>query len=143
MPRLLSMRTDQSLCGCPAAIVAAKQRTIVENGALFAAHQRVRKTLHPRAVRLQSLLKNHDESTSTLRTSVGEFAFKTSRLGCQLELVVGRVRRALGFYHSSEAALHALKKRRTGFCTWDSLERGATARQIKTLGRGNKREKAL
>ncbi len=135
------MRTDLTIRGRPVTMVAAKERTIVENGALFVAHQRLRKTIRPNAVRLQSLLKNHDESTSTLRTSVGEFAFKTTGLGCQLELILGRVRRALGFYHSSEAVLHALKRGRTGFRAWDSLERVATARQINTLGRWNKTEK--
>ncbi len=91
--------------------------TITQSGALYALQHR-----HAKA----------GARVSTLRTSVGEFAFRTERSGCYLDLVVGNVRRVLGFYPTDEAALTAVKDRTTGFLTWDALERQNTEAQLRT-----------
>jgi hypothetical protein len=80
------------------------------------------------------------KTISTLRTSVGEFVFRQTPLGCHLELVVGDARWALGLYGTNEAAVRALKSGRTGFRTWDALGRRTAANQIGTLSRWNKGE---
>ena len=80
------------------------------------------------------------KTISALRTSVGEFVFRQTPVGCHLELVVGKARWPLGLYGTNEAALRALKNGRTGFRTWDALERKSAANQIDTLGRWNKGE---
>jgi hypothetical protein len=110
--------------------------TITQNGALFAMQ-------HPPVKRNYSqhhhrLMASPDKTISTLRTSVGEFAFRQTPLGCHLELSVGNVRWTLGLYGTNEAAVRALKNRRTGFRTWDALGRKTTANQIGTLSRWNK-----
>jgi hypothetical protein len=74
----------------------------------------------------------------TLRTSVGEFVFHQTPLGCHLELVVGNARLALGLYGTNEAAVRALKNGRTGFRTWDALDRRTAGNQIGTLSAGIK-----
>jgi hypothetical protein len=56
-----------------------------------------------------------NKAISTLRTSVGEFVFRQTPLGCYLELVVGNARWALGLFGTNEAAVRALKKRQDGF----------------------------
>jgi hypothetical protein len=80
------------------------------------------------------------KTISTLRTSVGEFVFRQTPLGCDLELVVGTARWALGLYGTNEAAVRALKNGSTGFRTWDALDRRTAANQIDTLSRWNKGE---
>ena len=50
------------------------------------------------------------------------------------------VRWALGLFGTNEAAVRALKNGRTGFRTWDALERKTAANQIGTLSRWNKGE---
>ena len=81
-----------------------------------------------------------NKTISTLRTSVGEFVFRQTPLGCHLELVVGNGRWPLGLYGTNEAAVRALKNGRTGFRTWDALGRKTAANQIGTLSRWNKGE---
>ena len=114
------------------------ERTITQNGALFAVqHRPVKRNYfqhhHPQ-------IASPDKTISTLRTSVGEFVFRQTRLGCYLELVVGNARWALGLYGTNEAAVGALKNGRTGFRTWDALERKTAANQIGTLSRWNRDE---
>jgi hypothetical protein len=81
-----------------------------------------------------------EPSITTFRTSVGEFVFRPTTLGCSLDLVVGNARWALGVYGTNEAAVRALKNGRTGFRTWDALGRKTAANQIGTLSRWNKGE---
>ena len=110
--------------------------TITQNGALFALQHRPAKRNyrhhHHRAI------ASPEKAISTLRTSVGEFVFRQTPLGCHLELVVGSVRWALGLYGTSEAAVRALKNGRTGFRTWNALGRKTAANQIGTLSRWDK-----
>ncbi len=112
--------------------------TITQNGALFAVQHRPAKRNyrhhHHRPIASPS------KAISTLRTSVGEFVFRHTSLGCHLELSVGNVRWALGLYGTNEAALRALKNGRTDFRTWDALERKTAASQLGTLSRLNKGE---
>jgi hypothetical protein len=111
--------------------------TITQNGALFAMQHRPAKRNYRHHHRL---IASSNKAISTLRTSVGEFVFRQTPLGCHLELSVGNVRWALGLYGTNEAALRALKNGRTGFRTWDTLERKVAADQIGTLSRWNKGE---
>jgi hypothetical protein len=112
--------------------------TITQNGALFAwQHKPGKRNYHQRCHRQ---IASFNKAISTLRTSVGEFVFRQTPLGCHLELSVGNVRWALGLYGTNEAALRALKNGRTGFRTWDTLERETAADQIGTLSRWNKGE---
>jgi hypothetical protein len=108
--------------------------TITQNGALFALQHRPAKRNYHRQI------ASPNKAISTLRTSVGEFVFRQTPLGCHLELSVGNVRWALGSYETNEAALRALKNGRTGFRTWDALERKTAANQIGTPSRWNKGE---
>jgi hypothetical protein len=112
--------------------------TITQNGALFAVQRRLAKGNY-RQHRHQQIA-SPSRTISTLRTSVGEFVFRQTPLGCHLELSVGNVHWALGLYGRNEAALRALKNGRTGFRTWDTLERKVAADQIGTLSRWNKGE---
>ncbi len=112
--------------------------TITQNGALFALQHRPAKRNYHQHCHRQIASPNN--AISTLRTSVGEFVFRQTPLGCHLELGVGNVRSVLGLYGTNEAALHALKNGRTGFRTWDALERKTAANQIGTLSRWNKGE---
>jgi hypothetical protein len=111
--------------------------TITQNGALFAMQHTAKKNYRQHHRRR---IASPNKTISTLRTSVGEFVFRQTVLGCHLELSVGNVRWALGLYGTNEAALRALKSRRTGFRTWDALERKTAANQIGTLSRWNKSE---
>jgi hypothetical protein len=112
--------------------------TITQNGALFAVqHRPARKNYRQQHHRH---IATPNKTMSTLRTSVGEFVFRQTPLGCHLELVVGNARWALGLYGTNEAAVCALKNGRTGFRTWDALDRGTAANQIGTLSRWNKCE---
>ena len=77
---------------------------------------------------------------STLRTSVGEFVFRQTPLGCHLELVVGNARWALGLYGTELRSIRALENGTTGFRMWDALERRTAGNQIGTLSRWNKGE---
>jgi hypothetical protein len=112
--------------------------TITQNGALFSVQHRAvnRNYFQPDHRQIASASK----TISTLRTSVGEFVFRQTPLGCHLELSVGNARWALGLYGTNEAALRALKNGRTGFRTWDALGRKTAANQIGTLSRWNKGE---
>ena len=114
------------------------EQTITQNGALFAVqHRAVKRNYFQHHLRQ---IARPNKAISTLRTSVGEFVFRQTPLGCHLELVVGDVRWALGLYGTNEAAVRALKNGRTGFCTWDALGRKTAANQIFTLSRWNKAE---
>ena len=110
---------------------------ITQNGALFGMQHRPAKGI-PSIITNASQALN--KTSSTLRTSVGEFVFRQTPIGCHLELVVGNARWALGLYGTNEAALRALKNGRIGFRTWDALERKTAANQIDTLSRWNKGE---
>jgi hypothetical protein len=112
--------------------------TITQNGALFAAQRSPAKRNYFQHHHRQIASPNN--TISTLRTSVGEFVFRQTPLGCCLELVVGNVRWALGLFGTNEAAVRALKNGRTGFRTWDALGRKTAANQIGTLSRWNKGE---
>ena len=112
--------------------------TITQNGALFPVqHRRIKRNYFQHHHRQ---IASPNKTISTLRTSVGEFVFRQTPLGCHLELVVGDVRWALGSYGTNEAAVRALKNGRTGFRTWDALGRKTAANQIGTLSRWNKGE---
>ena len=113
--------------------------TITQNGALFALQHRPAKRNYRQHYHRQ--IASSNKAISTLRTSVGEFVFRQTPLGCHLELSVGNVHWALGLFGTDEAALSALKNGRTGFRTWDALERRTAANQIGTLSRWNKSER--
>jgi hypothetical protein len=112
--------------------------TTTRNGVLFAVQRRPikRNYLQHRLRQIASANK----TISSLRTSVGEFVFRQTPLGCYLELVVGSARWALGLYGTNEAAVRAVKNGRTGFRAWDALERKTAVNQISTLSRWNKRD---
>jgi hypothetical protein len=115
--------------------------TITQNGALFALqHRPVKRNYFQHQHRL---IASPNKTISTLRTSVGEFVFRQTLLGCHLEVSVGNVRWALGLYRTNEAAVRALKNGTTGFRTWDALERKTAANQIGTVSRWNKDEETL
>jgi hypothetical protein len=111
---------------------------VTQNGALFAVQQRPVKRNYSQRHHRQ--IASSNITISTLRTSVGEFVFRRTPLGCYLELVIGSARWALGSYGTNEAAVRALKNGRTGFRTWDALGRRTAANQIGTLSRWNKGE---
>jgi hypothetical protein len=111
--------------------------TITQNGALFAVQHRAISRNYSQHRRQ---IASPNKTMSTLRTSVGEFVFRQTPLGCHLELVVGDARWALGLYGTNEAAVRALKKGRTGFRTWDALGRKTAANQIGMLSRWNRGE---
>ena len=112
--------------------------TITQNGALFAVQHRPVKRNYSQRHHRQ--IASANKTVSTLRTSVGEFVFHQTPLGCYLELSVGNVRWALGLYGTNKAAVRALKNGRTGVRTWDALERKTAANQIGTLSRWNRGE---
>jgi hypothetical protein len=112
--------------------------TITQNGALFALQHKPTKGNYHQHYHRQ--ITSPNKTTSTLRTSVGEFILRQTPLGCHLELSVGTVRWALGLYGTNEAAVRALKNGRTGFRTWDTLGRKTAADQIGTPSRWNKDE---
>jgi hypothetical protein len=108
---------------------------ITQNGALFAVrHRPVKRNYFQHHHRR---IASPTKTISTLRTSVGEFVFRQTPLGCYLELV-GNARRALGTYGTNKAVVRALKNGRTGFHTWDALGYKTAANQIGTLSRWNK-----
>ena len=109
--------------------------TITQNGALFAVQHTAKRNYSQHHHRQ---IASPNKTISTLRTSVGEFVFRQTPLGCYLELVVGNARWALGLYGTNEAAVRALKNGRTGFRTWDALGRKTAANQIGTVSRWNK-----
>jgi len=114
------------------------EQTILQNGALCAAQHRAVKRNYSQHHHRQ--IASPNKTIPTLRTSVGEFVFRRTPLGCHLELVIGNVRWALGLYGTNEAAVRALRNGRTGFRTWDALGRKTAANQIGTLSRWNKSE---
>ena len=108
------------------------EQTITQSGALFGVQHRPAK----RKLRRSNVLTvTPGDLISTFRASVGEFEFRTVQFGCGLEIVVGKVRRALRVYETQEAAVLALRNRRTGFDQWDLMGRNAAAIQIDTPGR--------
>ena len=112
--------------------------TLTQNGALFAVqHGSVKRNYSQHHHRQ---IASANKAISTLRTSVGEFVFRQTPIGCYLELVVGNVRWALGLFGTNEAAVRALKNGRTGFRTWGALDRRTAGNQIGTLSRWNKGE---
>jgi hypothetical protein len=112
--------------------------TITQNGALFTLQHRPAKRNYRQHYHRQ--IASPNKAISTLRTSVGEFVFRQTPLGCHLELVVGNACWTLGLYGTNEAAVRALINGRTGFRTWDALGRKTAASQIDTLNRWNKGE---
>src|SRR5690242_17242298 len=112
--------------------------TITQNGALFAMQHKPPKGSY--RLHCNEQISSPNKTISTLRTSVGEFIFRQTPIGCHLELLVGNARWVLGLYGTNEAAVRALKDGRTGFRTWDALERKTAANQIDTLSRWNKGE---
>src|ERR1700756_1275404 len=115
--------------------------TITQNGALFAMQHRPAKGNYRQHCNQQ--IASPNKTIPTLRTSVGQFVFRQTPIGCHLELVVGNARWALGLYGTNEAAVRALKNGRTGFRTWGAVERKTAANQIGTLSRWNKGEQTL
>jgi hypothetical protein len=113
--------------------------TITRNGALFAMQHRTATKKNYRQHHHRHI-PNPTKTISTLGTSVGEFVFRQTPLGCHLELILGNARWALGLYGTNEAAVRALKNGRTGFRMWDALERRTAATQIGTLSRWSKGE---
>jgi hypothetical protein len=57
--------------------------------------------------------------------------------------MLGNAHWALGLSSTNEAAVRALKNRRTGFRTWDVLKRRIAATQIRTLSRWNTGDRPL
>lgn len=104
---------------------------IMQNGALYA----VQRTPSKDSRRNRQELTNADttETLPTIRTSVGEFAIRSTQVGCYLELIMGRVHRVLGLYKTNEAALEALINQRTGLGSWDALERPEAKAQVVAL----------
>jgi hypothetical protein len=111
---------------------------ITQNGALFAVqHSPVKRNYFQHHHRQ---IANPNKTISTLRTSVGEFVFRKTPLGCYLDLVVGNACWALGLYGTNEAVVRALKNGRTCFRTRDALGRNTAANQIGTLSRWDRGE---
>lgn len=106
------------------------EQTITQSGALFAVQHKSRNGKRP---------LNGDQPTAkppavicTLRTSVGEFALRPTQFGYQLEIRIAKVCRLLGVYATTEAAVLALRNRRTGFQPWDLMGRNAVSIQVDT-----------
>lgn len=85
---------------------------------------------------------SQEVTITTLRTSVGEFTFRQSDFGCSFEVKVGKVRRVLGSYETEAAAVLALRNRRTGFHSWDSMGRTAANIQLDTSQRWSRKNGA-
>lgn len=100
--------------------------TIMQNGAVYAVQQTRKDSWRDREP------ANADTSGTlpTIRTSVGEFAFRSTNVGCFLELIVGEAHRILGLYETNESALEALINQRTGLGSWDALAGSAAKSQI-------------
>lgn len=96
------------------------ESTITQNGGLFAMQHRPPQKNHcpSHCRRIANVVK----PMSALRTSVGEFSFRQTALGCHLDLLVGTAHWTLGLYGTNEAAVRAVKGRRTGFQPWDALK---------------------
>jgi hypothetical protein len=92
----------------------------IQNGALYAVHQTGSNGAWRN--RQEPASADSTETLPIIRTSAGEFAIRSTQVGCYLELILGSVHRVLGLYETNEAALEALINRRTGFRTWDALE---------------------
>lgn len=104
--------------------------TITPNGAPYA----VQRTASKDSWRSQEPAgADEAETLPTIRTSVGEFAFRSTQVGCYLELIVGKLHRVLGLYRTSEAALDALINQRTGLGSWDALVGSAAKSQVAAL----------
>ena len=98
--------------------------TIMPTGAIYAVRRTASKGSWPSQ---EPAAADATEILPTIRTSVGEFAFRSTHVGCYLELIVGELHRVLGLYRTNEAALEALINQRTGLGSWDALV-GSTAR---------------
>ena len=105
--------------------------TITQNGALYAIQHAPARLSHRKPQALASA--DTPNALPILRTSVGEFAMRSSEVGCYLELIVGHVYRVLGLYKTTDAAREALINRRTGFRTWDALDAGNAKAQTGAL----------
>jgi hypothetical protein len=97
---------------------------------VFAARQARPKRKRPLNGKLQP--ETPPGAISTFRASVGDFALRPAQFGWQLEIQVGKVRRLLAVYETTEAALLALRNRRTEFEPWDHMGRNAVAIQLDT-----------
>jgi hypothetical protein len=64
-----------------------------------------------------------------VRSSVGQFAFRETALGCRLELMVAYVHWALGLYRSPEVAMSALKNRKSAGIQIGALSRWESGEQ--------------
>ena len=101
--------------------------TIMQNGALYAVQRTASKGSWPS---LEPAGADATETLPTIRTSVGEFAFRSTQVGCYLEFIVGKLHRILGLYRTNEAALDALINQRTGLGSWDALAGSAAKSQV-------------
>ena len=112
------------------------ETTITQNGALFALQHRRPKRSKPLTAHRPT--ESTEASVSTLRTSVGDFAFRPTQSGCHVDIIVGKVRRFLGLYRTNEAAIDALRTRKIGFRTWDTLEIKTAKMQLRAANRWSK-----
>lgn len=99
----------------------------MQSGALYAVHQTA--SNGPRRGQ-ESGSVDASETVPTIRTSAGEFAFRSTEIGCFLELIMGKVHRILGLYGTNEAALDALINQRTGLGSWDTLAGSVAKSQV-------------
>lgn len=111
----------------------------MQNGALYAVQQRAREGSRRSQ---EPAVADATETLPTIRTSVGEFAFRSTQVGCYLELIVGSVHRILGLYRTTEAALDALMNQRTGLSSWDALVGSAIKSQVAALKQWGSDKKA-
>jgi len=114
--------------------------TVMQNGALWAVQQtRGKGSRRSRARAGEDAIA----TLQTIRTSVGEFAFRSTQVGCYLELIVGELHRVLGLYRTNEAALDALINQRSGLVSWDALAGSAAKSQIAALKHGGPDKQVL
>jgi hypothetical protein len=108
------------------------EQTITQNGALFVAQQGQSKPQR----RVNGYAPKHKVAPIlTFRTTVGEFALRSSQIGYRLEIKAGKLCRLLGFHQTAEAAVIALTNRRSGFQPWDLMGRHSADIQIDTRQR--------
>ena len=108
--------------------------TIMQDGALYAVQRRAS---NGSADHKGPAGTDAANGLPTIRTPVGEFAFRSTQVGCYLELIVGELHRVLGLYETNEAALDALINKRTGLGSWDALSGSAAKSQVTTLKQGS------
>jgi hypothetical protein len=112
----------------------------MQNGALYAVQQTARKG--PSRNHQEPASADVNEMLPTIRTSVGEFAIRSTQVGCYLELIMGKVHRVLGLYETNEAALEALINQRIGLGAWDALEGPEARAQVAALRQRDPYEQA-